>query len=564
MHISRIGFFMMTLSLTFAWPAQATTLKILKRFDSTDSVLFLQNDWNPADGNTYWEAVDMSNSTASIPTDFHGASIAGSFSVGEDPWETVSIKSHAGEQFNLLGTQEIQLVVRPAYVTNRPYVSVVLRLTMQDGSIWDQPKVLANNLWQTGAFPVTKDSFTRAEWGPQGAFDLGKVASWEIILVDLPPGNHHHINLHTLYMKGNYSTPPDSSAADSFKVDFFNGDGNILFRHTDWNPADGDTHWLYHVRTHPHYYNPYGFVRAVYRSEGDPWETVSLRKEAQTYFNLSNNDSGQIVVLVDAGPNLDPNALVMSLTMEDGSIWQQGKPLDVVKKTPLRHYTHDGGIVLPYRFPLSPNPAENGWTMAEWGPSGSFDLSRVKAWELSFNNLEQGAHSVTLGSIDVTGASLVQAGNTFLATGQAQWLELNFGSDGVSAGIVSEGGTEDSLSIASETGMSGLGLGFNLEVTSSYANSSTDAVALKLTTSDGKVWQQSYDLPQAGRSVLRIYTSCPPPRQMVRPDPYDLRCKGILGSFYGITSDITQWEITLNRPPAGEHEVSINLLSTVQ
>ncbi|MCO6426671.1 hypothetical protein [Nitrosomonas communis] len=563
MVISLIRFLIVALSLALALPAQATTLKILKRFDSTDSVLFLQNDWNPADGNTYWGAIEIgsnNNGTDLYNLEFLGTYVAGSFVIGNDPWETVSIKSHAGEQFDLRGTQEIQLVARPEYATSNPYISVVLRLIMQDGSIWDQPKVMANNVWQAGAFPVKEGSFARAEWGHQGVFDLGKVVSWEIILVDLPPGNSH-INFHTMYIKGNYDTPENTSVAEPFGVNFFAGDGSILFRHTDWNPTDGDTHWLYHVRKHPHYYNPYGFVRAVYRSEGDPWETVSLRKEAQIHFDLTTNNRGQIVVLVDAGLNLDPNALIMSLTMQDGSIWQQGKPLDVVRKTILSHQTPAGDVVVPYRFSL--DPQGKGWTMAAWGPPGSFDLSRIKAWELSFNNLEQGAHTVLLSSIDIMEASLVNADSAFEATGQAQWLELSFAADGIVAEIGSEGGVEDSLSIVSETPPSGLGLGFNLEITSSYANPSPDAVVFKLTTSDGKIWQQAYSLPEAGRSVLRIYTGCPSP-SMARPDPDDFRCKGILGGFYGMTSGITKWEIKLNSPPAGEYKIGINLLPTIQ
>ncbi len=152
-----------------------------------------------------------------------------------------------------------------------------------------------------------------------------------------------------------------------------------------------------------------------------------------------------------------------------------------------------------------------------------------------------------------------------MTTGQAQWLELGFASDGVIAEISSEGGAEDSLSIVSEIPVSGLGLGFNLEITSSYVNVSPNAIIFKLMTSDGRIWQQAYDLPQPGRSVLRIYTSCPSPYPfMVRPDPDDIRCKGILGGFYGITSDITRWEVMLNSPPAGEHKIGVNLLSTIQ
>jgi hypothetical protein len=190
-------------------------------------------------------------------------------------------------------------------------------------------------------------------------------------------------------------------------------------------------------------------------------------------------------------------------------------------------------------------------------------LSRIKAWELVFNNPGEGEKSVVLSSIGVMGASLVKTGNTLGATGQAQWLERSFASDGVVADISSDG-LQNSLYIASETPVNGLGLGFNLEITSSYANPSSDAVVFKLTTSDGTVWQQSFGLPEAGRSIFRVYTSCPPPADNLRSDPGDLRCKGILRSLYGISGDITKWEIVLNRPPAGEHKIGVNLLSTVQ
>jgi hypothetical protein len=161
--------------------------------------------------------------------------------------------------------------------------------------------------------------------------------------------------------------------------------------------------------------------------------------------------------------------------------------------------------------------------------------------------------------------SLVHANNILGSTGRVQWLEPIFASDGVVSYISSEGGMEDSLSITSDTPVNGVGLGFNLEVTSSYVNYSTDAIVFKLTTSDGKIWQKNYSLTQAGRSVIRIYTSCPSPYpQMIRPDPDDLRCKGILGDFYGITSNITQWQIVLNTPPSGEHKIGVNLLSEIQ
>ncbi|AKH36850.1 MULTISPECIES: hypothetical protein [Nitrosomonas] len=568
MNISQIRFLITILSVVFALSAQATTLKNLKSFDSTNTVQYLQNDWNPADGDTHWGDIktdNMSTSTDPYLLDFFGAYVVGDFFVGNDLWETVSIKSLAGE-VDLDGTQEIQLLVRPRYTTSKPYVSILLRLIMEDGSMWDQIKVLANNIWQRGVFPVNEDAFARVEWSPQGVFNLGKVASWEVILVDLPPNNHHSIDLRAMYMKGNYDTSVNKNVAEPFGVEFYNGDGSMLFRHADWNPADGDTDWLYHVWKQPTYYDPSGFMKAVYRSESDPWETVSLRKEAQSFFDLTTTHHSQIVALVRADLNLDPNALIMSLTMEDGSVWQQGRPLDIVRSTSLYHYRHDGNNMFPYRFSLDPNG--KGWTMAAWGPAGTFDLTRVKAWELFFNNLGQGEHTVLLGSIDTMDTmlgSLIQAGSTFGATGQAQWLDHSFSSVGVVADISSGGNVGDSFFITSES-IGALGLGFNLEVATSYVNTASDAVVFRLTTADGKIWQQSYHLPQIGRSIFRVYTSCPSTYPyMARPDPDDMRCKNILAGFYGINpADIIKWEITLNSPPAGEHKIGINLITTIQ
>lgn len=567
MDISQIRYLIMTVSLILALPAQATTLKNLKSFGSTNTVQYLQNDWNPADEDTYWgivEAAYNNNATDIYNLDFFGAYVAGSFHVGNDPWETVSIKSLVGE-VDLQGTQEIQLLARPRYTTSNPYVSVVLRLTMQDGSIWDQPKVLANNVWGRGVFPVNEDAFARVEWGPQGMFDLGKVVSWEMILVDLPPNDTHYIDLHAMYMKGNYGAPVDMNTAEPFGVNFLNGDeGSILFRHADWNPSDGDTDWLYHIWKQPIDADPYGYLIAVYRSENDPWETVSLRKEAQSYFDLTTTSNSQIVALVGADLNLDPNALIMSLTMEDGSIWQQGVPLDAVRATWLSTPTENAEAVFPYRFSLDPNG--KGWTMATWGPTGNFDLTRVKAWELYFNNLGQGRHSVLfskMNTMDTNAASLIQAGSTFGETGQAQWLDRSFSSTGMVANISSAGSAGDSLSIASGAFSALIQEGFNLEITNSYVSTSSDAVVFRLTTSDGKIWQQAYDLPQIGRSIFRIYTYCPAPFG-AHPNS-ETRCQMILGGLYGINpADITKWEITLNSPPAGEHKVGINLLTTIQ
>lgn len=567
MNIQKICLLFFASSLWLALPAQATSIKTLTYFDATDKAQFLQNDWNPADGDTHWEAVAAGYMNVLDPylLDFIGVNVGGNFVVGDDPWETVSIKSLAGQQLDLRQTQEMQIAANPQYVTSRPYVSTVFRLTMQDGSIWDQPKVLANNVWQRAAFPIKEDSFARAEWGPEGIFDLGKVVSWEVILVDLPSSSTHHIDFQAIYMKGNYDTPQDVNAAEPFGVNFFNGDGSILFRHADWNPADGDTDWLYHVNKVPASWDPYGYLKAVYRSEDDPWETVSLRKEAQTYFDLTASGNNQIVALVNADLNLDPNALIMSLTMEDGSIWQQGKPLDVVGESgSLTNYADDRNLVSPYRFHLDPNG--KGWTMAAWGPAGRFDLSRIKAWELYFNNLGQGEHAVLVGSIDtITATSLVQAANTFGTAGQAQWLERTFSFDGVVADISSAGGVGDRFSIAAP--IDGSGGGFTLEVTNSYVNPSPDAVVFMLTTKDGKIWQQAYSLPKAGRSVLWIYTACPsvpPGTPGTRPNAYEDHCKVAMGPLYGLNpADITNWEIRLNSPPGGENKIKVNLLSTI-
>ena len=54
MDILQIRFLITILSVVLALPAQATTLKNLKSFDSTNTVQYLQSDWNPSDGDTHW------------------------------------------------------------------------------------------------------------------------------------------------------------------------------------------------------------------------------------------------------------------------------------------------------------------------------------------------------------------------------------------------------------------------------------------------------------------------------------------------------------------------------
>ena len=79
-------------------------------------------------------------------------------------------------------------------------------------------------------------------------------------------------------------------------------------------------------------------------------------------------------------------------------------------------------------------------------------------------------------------------------------MRARFASDGVTADISSDG-FGNSLYIASETPVNGLGRASTLKSPVSYVNSSPDAVVFKLTTSDGKVWQQSFGLPEVGRSI---------------------------------------------------------------
>jgi len=59
-------------------------------------------------------SIDVSQSTDPVPAGFYGVNVSGSISVGEYPWKTVSMISHARQQFVLQGTQKIQLVARPA------------------------------------------------------------------------------------------------------------------------------------------------------------------------------------------------------------------------------------------------------------------------------------------------------------------------------------------------------------------------------------------------------------------------------------------------------------------
>jgi hypothetical protein len=75
MNIQKILFLILAFGLSVALPVQATTIKVLQEISSPNVVQFLQNDWNPADGDTHWQTVVPDNmSVATDPSllDFYG------------------------------------------------------------------------------------------------------------------------------------------------------------------------------------------------------------------------------------------------------------------------------------------------------------------------------------------------------------------------------------------------------------------------------------------------------------------------------------------------------------
>jgi hypothetical protein len=543
--------------------AQSVSEQEVERFDNVDKVRFLSADWNPADGDTLWLTRGVGSSVNGAnpnELEFAGPALTATFSASSDAWENVAIQSLPERVLELRGAQELQLLLKPSYQTARTTVSVLLRLTMRDGSLWDQTKVVRNGVWQRAVYPVSNSDFARVSWGPQGSFDLGAVASWQVILVDLPVGQHS-IELYALHAKRTAA----AAAADSFSTRFFSTSGalanpqsNVLFRRGDWNSNDGDTDWLYHRHKVSTSYSMSSYLQASYRSDGDPWETVSIRKDATTRFDLGA--AKQIVARLSAERNLDPNALVLSLTMQDGSVWQQGKPIDVVSSL---GYVPGNDIGVPYRFALDTQGA--GWTRADWGPYGYFNLDRVRSWELYFNNLGTGVHEVLIQGVELTSGASATAGATLQAAGQAQVSSQLVAADGVRATIASSGAPSDRLSLL---GTGSAANGFVVEVTSSYASNGADAAVFRLRATDGETREVSFALPQAGRTILRVHTSCPglPPGVMVRgPVEMEARCRSIQASFYGMDlAKFDRWELHLQNIPAGQHTVKLAVFPQVE
>lgn len=549
---------------TFATQAHAQALheRVVERFDAVANAVFVNGDWNPADGDTTWLTHVVSSSASSAnpyELDFAGPAVMSTFRVSDDPWENVSVKSTPGQVPSLVGTQELQLLLRPSYQTDKAFVSVVLRLTMQDGSLWDSTKVLLNNVWQRAAYPVGDGAFARVQWGPEGAFDLSSVASWEVLFVDLPAGQHA-VELYALYAKSSdVSTSLADAGAEPFDARFYTVGGtldtaeaSVLFRHGDWNPSDGDTDWLYHRQKYATQYSATSFLHTAYRSDGDPWETVSIRKDATARFDLGS--AKQVVAYLNAESNADPNALVLSLTMRDGSVWQQGTALDVVSNL---GYVSGNRVGTPYRFSLDASGA--GFTRAAWGPAGQFSLDEVRSWELFFNNLRRGVHSLVIEGVETRAVpSLVASATRFDELGQARWLSQSLSTTDMHATVSSDGEPTSGVSIAGEASAAN---GFVVEVGSSYANTAVDAAVFRLIGTDGEVRQVSFALPQPGRSIMRVHTTCPalPAGVMARgAAEMDARCRGLQGEFYGMDlSKFTRWELLVTGMPTGEHELTV-------
>lgn len=550
---------------------QADSIKTLKAFDTNNSALFIDNDWNPNNHNTYWlsQSIGQVLSADTLNLDFSGSHIVGKFIRSADSWETVSIKSHANDLPILKETKEIQLAIKPQYANTPEYISVLLRLTMQDGSIWDQVKSFVNGRWQKGVFSTKMNKFIRPNWSTSGIFDLEKVIAWEIILVDIPEGEHS-IKLHSLLMKGDYQKPPNATA-DRFDVNFPEDEKTILFLKNDWNPHDGDTQWLYHKNipsSRGTYYDkmPIGTLVA-YRFNGDPNETVSIKKEATTHFDLSNNN--RIVVDIDAPSYLtdeflsDTGLVVMSLTMANGSIWQKG----VTSTVTVSNSKH-----IDYLFSIDDEGA--GWTQAHWGEEGGFDRSNIKSWELVLHNLRLGVNVIGFNHVKALTIDTALENNVDLKVddwnpkdGDMTWLSShNSLGDGLSARFSSGGDPWDAVSVASNSSIPIPQAGYRLDLTTSYANPIKDAMVFELQMNDGSLWQKSFELPHAGRYLHDILTVCYS-RQTWRcsGDPslgWTLVSWGTIPLFPTFDQQrITGWKMILNTPPMGEHDIKLKLFS---
>ncbi|MEE9339062.1 MAG: hypothetical protein V3U87_13365 [Methylococcaceae bacterium] len=505
-------FFQLTLKfsliiLIFSAQVRATSIKPIFEFQGSTTPLdyYIDNDWNPADDDTFWlgQGVGALNPAAVNDLDFEGSHAIARFVSGGDLWETVSVIS-PGVVPDLTGTQEIQLAINPNYSNDPKYISVLLRLTMADGSFWDQIKSFVNNRWQKGVFSTKPHKFIRPEWSVTGEFNLSNVVSWEVILVDLPVGEHT-VKFHSLLMKGDYDVV-DPNIAENFDAIFPSDESSILFLKNDSNPHDGDTQWLYHSNKLSHYASPDSFTNAAYRFEDDNGESISIKKESQSYFDLSQ--ANQIVARLN---NLDfqseihsDSPLIMKLTMDDGSVWHKGIPQnqDLIQ----------GNLgYVDYIFPI--DDQGNGWKTGSSGSqTGLFDLSRIKAWELVFNHLPIEEQSTNFQKIIFHRVFASNDENSLLSNiklsvddwnsndGDMTWESsfYTFG-DGLTARFSSGGDLWESVSIHPKTSIDVIQTAYHIDILSSYANPIYDAVAVQLTMLDGSLWQQSFSLPLAGR-----------------------------------------------------------------
>lgn len=545
--------------------AQATRVRVIRNFDSTFGIQPLAGDWNPADGDTSWTGWSVGTSSANYlildELEFQGTTLKLNFTAGDDPWETMTLRFAPEVPLSLADTAELQLWIRPSYETSRPFVSMLLRLTMRDGSLWETAKVVVNQRWQRSALPVGPDDFSHVASGPQGALDLADIVGWELLFVDLPPGAHQ-VELLRVTAKDLFvdSQVPAESFTAAFDVSGSNsGEGSVLFRRGDWNPADGDTDWLQHHHIPTTYWSPVGaHLEAEYRSAGDPWETVSIRKQAASHFDLSGSE--QVIAYLRADPSPDPNALVLSLIMRDGSVWQQGKARDVINDLGYSLVYHVG---VPYRFAL--DPSGSGFSHASWSPPGEFDLNAVQSWELFFGDLGQGVHAVKMEQVTLrNSASFSAVEVTVQAEGTAQWQPHRFAADGVRATVSATGDEHDGVTLA---GSDSAESGFMIEVGSDYENGAANAVTFRLLADDGETREVAFPLEAVGTTIMRVHTSCPQPHPGLPARPIDqvAWCAGHQGPLYGMDpSKFSRWELHLHRIPAGEHALRIAVFPQVE
>jgi hypothetical protein len=248
------------------------------------------------------------------------------------------------------------------------------------------------------------------------------------------------------------------------------------------------------------------------------------------------------------------------------SIWQKGIPQnqDLVQGN-LRYVN--------YIFPI--DDQGNGWEIGSSGSqTGLFDLSRIKAWELVFNHLPTEEQSTNFQKIIFHRVFASNDENSLLSNiklsvddwnskdGDITWESsfYTFG-DGLTARFSSGGDLWESVSIHPKTSIDVIQTAYHIDILSSYANPIYDAVAVQLTMADGSLWQQSFSLPFAGRHAFKFQTTCHLPIFRCVPNlgwqvipwgpiPTDTQFKA---------TNIVDWSIVLNTPPAGDHEIHLQL-----